>query len=457
MLVLAVLVFSLWRDIVTSSQHQRHVRLAVLARSHVLRVQIDMESGLRGYTSTGDKRFLQPYNTGLHEYAPAAAELQRAIASLANEADLLRARAAIQQQLHEEWLSSAAGPLLAAPHRPDALQKQLHGKALIDRFRSENFSMYRELNSIADASDAALTQTTRQLIILGAIFELALLGLAFATFLADRRAIRERARAEAIEGELEEERRAADLLQRAFLQNVLPSLPEFALHASYTPAEVKAQIGGDWYDAIALPDGRFFFSIGDVTGHGLEAAVTMSRVRQSLISSAVHQTDPARILESANQTLLLQDERVVTAICGFVDATTLEIRYATAGHPPPVLAHPGRDPHFLPYDGLPLGVEPGTSYRTLIANGAPGTLFLLYTDGLLEHKRDIIVGQTRVLSAAARAAEAPQQDPTILIEETVFGGEKNAADDVAILALRFQERAYARINGNDARESSSAN
>lgn len=457
MLVLAVLVFSLWREITLSSQYQRHVRQAVLARSHLLRVQIDMESGLRGYTSTGDKSFLQPYFTGLHEYASAAAELQRAVELLGNKADLLRARGAIQQQLHEEWLSSVAGPLLASPHRADALQKQLHGKALIDRFRSENYAMYSELNSIADASDRALTETTRQLLILGAIFELALLGLALATFMADRRAVLERARAVAVEEELEEERRAADLLQRAFLQNVLPSLPEFALHGSYTPAEVKAQIGGDWYDAIALPDGRFFFSIGDVTGHGLEAAVTMSRVRQSLISSAVYQSDPGCILASANETLLLQDERVVTAICGFVDVNTLEIRYATAGHPPPVLAHPGRDPHFLPYDGLPLGVEPGTSYRTFVANGAPGTLFVLYTDGLLEHKRDILVGQARVLSAAARAAETPQNDPTALIEEAVFGGERNAADDVAILALRFQQRAYARMNGDDARESSSAN
>ncbi len=126
---------------------------------------------------------------------------------------------------------------------------------------------------------------------------------------------------------------------------------------------------------------------------------------------------------------------MVTSICGYLDPRTREIRYATAGHPPPVLARPDADAEFLPYDGLPLGIIPDASYRTFATSADAGAMLVLYTDGVLEHKRDVIAGQVRLLEAARRAVGT--DDPALAIRQWVFAGSA-PTDDVAILAISFR-------------------
>jgi serine phosphatase RsbU (regulator of sigma subunit) len=231
------------------------------------------------------------------------------------------------------------------------------------------------------------------------------------------------------------QKRIADALQTAFLNTNLPSAPSLGLHATYIPAVREAQVGGDWYDAFELPDKRILFSIGDVAGHGLDAAIVMSRARQAIIAAALHENDPGKVLGRANDAILLQDARMVTAICGYIDPTTFEVTYATAGHPPPILARAGSPAAFLPHAGIPLGILASESYPTFVATAADGAVMVLYTDGVIEHKRDIVVGETRLLEAVSRAVH--DEDPALTIQRLIFAGEP-PTDDVAILTVTFR-------------------
>jgi len=229
------------------------------------------------------------------------------------------------------------------------------------------------------------------------------------------------------------EQRVNAVLTRAFTQRALPSLSHVGLHATYVPAEVETRIGGDWYDAFELPGGRLLFAIGDVTGHGVDAAITMSRARQAIVTAAIRERDPARVLEQANAALVLQEDRLVTAVCGFVDLATLEIVFASAGHPPPVVAQPGATAEFLPFGGVPLGAIADATYTSHRVQIGDRGLVVLYTDGVVEFDRDILAGERRLLAAIDTAWRAGG-DLAVSIRDAIFHGMA-PGDDVAILAI----------------------
>jgi serine phosphatase RsbU (regulator of sigma subunit) len=113
-------------------------------------------------------------------------------------------------------------------------------------------------------------------------------------------------------------------LQEAFLKQPLPAISNMGFSATYLPAATRSLVGGDWYDAFELPHGRVMFSLGDVAGHGIEAAVAMSRARQAIIAAALQDNDPGSVLARANETFMMQDTRFATAICGYIDPGTLD-------------------------------------------------------------------------------------------------------------------------------------
>lgn len=160
------------------------------------------------------------------------------------------------------------------------------------------------------------------------------------------------------------ERRVALKLQEAFMQQPLPAITNIGFSATYLPAAARSLVGGDWYDAFELPHGRVMFSIGDVTGHGIEAAVTMSRARQTIIAAALQDCDPGSVLTRANETLMAKDGKFTTAICGYIDPGTLEVAYATAGHPPAILVDKDGAAQLLQYDGVPITTRCWCSTRT---------------------------------------------------------------------------------------------
>lgn len=229
--------------------------------------------------------------------------------------------------------------------------------------------------------------------------------------------------------------RVADRLQRALLPENLPKLAGAEFHAAYRPASDEAEIGGDWYDAFPLPDGRVAISMGDVAGHGLEAAVVMGEIRQAMRTAAVGERSPSAVLEHINAVIQLRNSiGMVTAIFGFFEPQARELSYAVAGHPPPVLTIPGGFSGFLPGGGMPLGVDERTNATDWKIAIPPRSCVVFYTDGMTEYSRDVIAGERQLLEAAVRACEHDPENPALALQERIFDAAANR-DDAATLTL----------------------
>ncbi|HEY6234932.1 MAG TPA: PP2C family protein-serine/threonine phosphatase [Candidatus Elarobacter sp.] len=235
---------------------------------------------------------------------------------------------------------------------------------------------------------------------------------------------------------VEAEKKVTEQLYQAFQQQ-LPVLPSLGFSATYVPASTGA-IGGDWYDAFELPDGRILFSIGDVAGHGVEAAVAMGRARQAILAIALGATDPGEVFERANLTMMLQDTHFATAICGYVDPATLRVTYASAGHPPGIIVGVDRIARHLDYGGLPLGVAHDAEYHSFEVQAEHGALLVLYTDGLLEYDRDLLAGERRILEAVSTIASRRIDNPAAAIRDAIFA-RYEPSDDVAIMTIAFAQ------------------
>jgi serine phosphatase RsbU (regulator of sigma subunit)/anti-sigma regulatory factor (Ser/Thr protein kinase) len=231
------------------------------------------------------------------------------------------------------------------------------------------------------------------------------------------------------------ERRIVDRFQRALLPDHLPAVDGCAFSAAYRPASDEAEVGGDWYDAFSLPDGRVAISVGDVAGHGLDAAAIMGEVRQAMRTAAVGASRPSDVLEHANGAVHLRDSTaMVTAVFGFYDPRTSIFSYATAGHPPPILVLPGRFGRALPLGGLPLGSSSSVGSPDWTFTLPEGSLLVLYTDGLIENERNLEKGERELIRAARAVAEEPGEDFATAIQARIFNGAANR-DDAAVLTL----------------------
>jgi PAS domain S-box-containing protein len=229
----------------------------------------------------------------------------------------------------------------------------------------------------------------------------------------------------------ERERSTADALQRAMLPAQLPSLEHIEFSASYSAASESQRVGGDFYDAFELPDGRVALTIGDVTGHGLQAAVIMGEIRQALRAAAFERAEPSAILDRASRLLVASGRTLfVTAIFGVLDTQTGRFAYATAGHPPPLLFD-GTQVHRLASSGLPIGLRDDDGVDFSLALHAPCTL-TLFTDGLIEFARDIEDGERRIEAAIRELHGSDTEHLAAAIMKRVLGADE-ATDDIAIL------------------------
>jgi len=234
--------------------------------------------------------------------------------------------------------------------------------------------------------------------------------------------------------QLETVQRVADAFAHAQLPAELPSTPLVDFDATYLPAEDLAKVGGDWYDVFALDSDRFFFSLGDVTGHGLEAALMMSRVRQAIVSFASVENDPAAILERTNRVLRMHSDSMVTALCGVLNARSGELQYASAGHPP-ALIFGGQGPiRELSSNAPPLGISDRIRIPSSHDRLDPGERLICYTDGIIENERDLIRGEARLREVLAQLTPFEYAEPARAVRERILGGRRGR-DDVAILVI----------------------
>jgi integral membrane sensor domain MASE1/anti-sigma regulatory factor (Ser/Thr protein kinase) len=232
------------------------------------------------------------------------------------------------------------------------------------------------------------------------------------------------------------EHRIAETLQRGLLPDRLPELPGMLLAARYVPAGGDMAVGGDWYDVVQLPSGRVGLAIGDVAGHGLRAASTMGQLRMALRAYALEEPTPAAVVSRLDRLVsrLLVSE-IVTLVYLVMDLDSGMVRYANAGHPPPLLLGPAGPPVFLE-DGLgsPLGCDDPELPAEARFRLDPGATLLLYTDGLVEKRGSSIDDGLRRLEVLAADRD---EDIEALCERLLRSlVADDTPDDVALLAVR---------------------
>ncbi|MBV9271298.1 MAG: serine/threonine-protein phosphatase, partial [Candidatus Eremiobacteraeota bacterium] len=202
----------------------------------------------------------------------------------------------------------------------------------------------------------------------------------------------------------------------------------------YVPGDDEALIGGDWYDAFQIPDGRIAISIGDVTGRGLIAAVMMGKVRHSISAISYYETNPVKMLDIADATLRRRnDEVIVTAFVGLLDPKEQTFTYATAGHPAPFWKRSDGSILQLPCHGLPLGVRAHEEASPVTVRLSAADVLFLYTDGLTESTQDLIAGEKHVRRTLEAMPAGREADAAHYVLEQVL--PYGSRDDVAILSV----------------------
>lgn len=228
----------------------------------------------------------------------------------------------------------------------------------------------------------------------------------------------------------------AETLQRSLLPERLPHIDGVALEARYLPAARGTAIGGDWYDAIALDDGRVAVVVGDVVGHGLRAATVMGQMRNAFRAYALVESSPGATLSRLNR-LLAKDETeaMATALYVILDRDTGQLVFSSAGHPPALVLGAGTARYLEGGRSVPLGTSEFAPYRDATAQIEPGSTLLLYTDGLVERRDTPLDDRLTQLRSVASVAGGELGDVCDQILGGILGG-LNAPDDVALLAVR---------------------
>ncbi len=235
------------------------------------------------------------------------------------------------------------------------------------------------------------------------------------------------------------ERRLIQTLQQATLPVRLAQIEGASLSAVYRPAAYEVQVGGDWYDAFDLDDHRILLTVGDVTGHGLEASIVMGKLRHAINVVAMYEPDPVRILDAAERILVRRfPGSVATAFVAVFDSRRRTVTYANAGHPYPLLRRNDGSLKELEADGLPIGlrhVRPNVASVT--ESLADASLIALYTDGLTEATRDMFAGERLLREAVSSDAIFYVESPALFVEK--FCMREPSRDDVAVLIVNFVE------------------
>ena len=232
----------------------------------------------------------------------------------------------------------------------------------------------------------------------------------------------------------------AERLQRAALPGDIPRVPELRFDVLYEPADAALLVGGDWYDVFELRDGNIGISVGDVSGHGIESAAQMSSIRNAIRMALVMETDLAKVLRDAD--FLFQHEvkadTFCTALVAIFDRRSATLRFASAGHPGPLVWTRGSvsSPLTKPSPPLGTGVLSRDNVHPAGIKLEPGCTVVFYTDGLVEWRRDHIAGEAALRDALANTEIRNSTTPALALKQACVTGAH--ADDIALLVLRYE-------------------
>ncbi|HEX2084207.1 MAG TPA: SpoIIE family protein phosphatase [Solirubrobacteraceae bacterium] len=239
----------------------------------------------------------------------------------------------------------------------------------------------------------------------------------------------------------------AEELQRSLLPESLPVVPGLSMAARYFAGGAGTRVGGDWYDTVPLPGGRVALVIGDVAGRGVDAAAMMGQLRSALRAYALDGASPASALDRLNRFLLsLAWDSMATALVLVLEPATGRMTYANAGHPPPLVRGADGAPRSLKESlSVPLGALDVPGYTEATARLEPGALLVLYTDGLVEQRGQLIDAGIARLERALVAPGAT--DPEAACERIIRGalGEDGSNDDVTLVVVQAERALGERL------------
>jgi GAF domain-containing protein/anti-sigma regulatory factor (Ser/Thr protein kinase) len=241
----------------------------------------------------------------------------------------------------------------------------------------------------------------------------------------------------------------AEVLQRAVLPDSLPAVDGLRFDAEYRAGEAGSYAGGDWYDVFELGPDSVFFSVGDVMGKGAPAAALMGQVRSAIRAYAVSGQTPTEVLSSLDSLFdALVEDRVVTAVVGTITPSTGRVVLSNAGHPPPLVVRADGTSTFCPLQHSLL-ITAGLS-------GAPrprdelvldhGDSLVMYSDGLIERRGELITnGMERLGAAATVIARSGWPDNAAVTFASMLSNEERT-DDVVVLCINYLGFADEGIN-----------
>jgi anti-sigma regulatory factor (Ser/Thr protein kinase) len=234
------------------------------------------------------------------------------------------------------------------------------------------------------------------------------------------------------------ERRIAATLQEDLMPDTLPEVPGVALAAHFQSGGSGTQVGGDWYDALALPGGRLGVVVGDVAGRGVAAAARMGELRAVSRAYVLEGHPPAEVARRLNAYQLAQGTDTMATLCyAVVEPALGQMRYVSAGHMPPLVLAPGEEPRYLERGGPPLGVLDTCDYDETVVPFVPGSLLTVYTDGLVERRGEILdVGLGRLRDAIAGVGADPYAARTAALHACLHDSEGD--DDVTAVFVRAE-------------------
>ncbi|MFR9773244.1 SpoIIE family protein phosphatase [Nocardia sp. SC052] len=233
-----------------------------------------------------------------------------------------------------------------------------------------------------------------------------------------------------------EQSQLARQLQQAIMPDAQPSIEAFGLRIAvrYRPAEQEYTVGGDWYDAVVLPSKQILVSVGDITGHGVKAATGMVVLRNALRGLAATGAGPGQMLTWLNLVAHhLTDNIFATAICGLYDPQTRVLRWARAGHLPPVLVRAGQASSLPLLQGMLLGAVAETTFEEAELQLEPDDTLLLYTDGLIERRDRLLDDCIERLLVRSAQLSGTLDDR---LDELLDGSDADTDDDTCVVGIQ---------------------
>lgn len=232
----------------------------------------------------------------------------------------------------------------------------------------------------------------------------------------------------------EAQRELASELQRALLPTDVPVLEDVVISTYYQPAESASRIGGDWYDAFRIDTNRLAFAVGDVAGHGTQAAMVMGEMRQVMRGGLLEGETPLGALRRANRHLLTHRRDMhVTALLAVLDVRTHVMSYANAGHPPVIIRGPNGSITELGPHGLPLGIDSELGPLAAEVSVAQGSGIVLYTDGLIETDGDVLSGLESLKAVISGLPRFDRESASEIASRILH--HRTHQDDVAVMTV----------------------